>query len=205
MTITIVDYGLGNIGSIRNMLNKIGHPNNIAKCKDDVLRAEKLILPGVGSFDQAMKNLKERDLIGALNCQVAEKGVPILGICLGMQLMTKSSAEGVLPGLGWIDGDVKRFDSESDGGIKVPQMGWNDVTIKKKSGLTALLDDAPRFYFVHSFFVDCTRSEDVLLETTTGSRTYHSGFCHNNIMGVQFHPEKSHRFGMSLLKGFVKS
>jgi len=200
--ITIVDYGLGNIGSITNMLNKIGYSTNIANCKEQVLKAEKLILPGVGSFDQAMNNLSERDLIGALNCQVCERGVPILGICLGMQIMTNRSGEGKLPGLGWVDASVKRFSSSTDGEIKIPQMGWNTVNKNKDCKLTQKLDKSARFYFVHSYYVDCVNSDDVLLTTDTGKISYHSAFAVKNIFGVQFHPEKSHRFGISLLRAF---
>ena len=200
--ITIVDYGLGNLGSIRNMLKKIGHPSQITSDPGLIERAEKLLLPGVGSFDAGMQNLARGDLIPLLNHRVLDAAVPVLGICLGMQLMTHSSEEGALSGLGWIDAHTVRFDS-SGPELKVPHMGWNLVRRTRTDPLTDSLPSDPRFYFVHSYRVRCGRDADVTLVTNYGSE-FHSGFRRANIWGVQFHPEKSHRFGMQLLRNFAE-
>ncbi len=201
--ICIVDYGLGNLGSIRNMLKKIGAPSVISSSPADIRSAEKLILPGVGAFDAGMQNLRQSGLIPVLEERVFGKHVPMLGICLGMQLMAGGSAEGDQPGLGWIDAQAERFDfGQSERRLPVPHMGWTDVEIVRSDPLTDNLPSSPRFYFVHSYHVRCAQPADELLRAHYGI-DFTAGFSRGNLRGVQFHPEKSHKFGMALLKNFV--
>lgn len=200
--ITIVDYGMGNLGSIRNMLKKIGFESEITADPQSVLHARKLILPGVGAFDAGMESLDRSGLRQALNTRVLVDKTPVLGICLGMQLMTTASEEGQLPGLGWIDAKALRFEP-SPAAPKVPHMGWNLVKPARPSALVDGLPAESRFYFVHSYHVACTHPDDVLLSTVYGL-TFHSGFQRENVWGVQFHPEKSHKFGMQLLRNFAE-
>lgn len=200
--ITIVDYRMGNLGSISNMLKKIGVQALITSDPEAIATASKLILPGVGAFDAGMENLERTGLVPLLNERVLQAHVPTLGICLGMQLMTRSSEEGQRPGLGWIDARALRF-RPSDPSLKVPHMGWNRVKPTRDSALTDSLPDEPRFYFVHSYYVQCSNPDDVLLTTSYG-QDFHSAFRHGNVWGVQFHPEKSHKFGMSLLRNFAQ-
>jgi glutamine amidotransferase len=202
--ITIINYGMGNLGSIANMLKKIGEKALITSDKGVVASAEKLILPGVGAFDNAITNLRTLGLIEVLNKKVLEDKVPIFGICLGIQLFTKRSDEGTLPGLGWIDAETVSFAKHLDTAKnKIPHMGWNTVEIKKDHLLFNKQDQDLRFYFVHSFFLQCASLQDVLTTTTYGVE-FVSSVQKENIMGVQFHPEKSHRFGMTLLRRFAE-
>jgi imidazole glycerol-phosphate synthase subunit HisH len=203
--IVVVDYGLGNLGSIHNMLKKLGVESRVTDDTDEVLHASKLILPGVGAFDHGMTNLRERGLVELLHRKVLQDDTPILGICLGMQLMTRGSEEGQLPGLGWLPATTRRFrPSSPDLHLPVPHMGWNYVEPSATSALFAGLPDDPRFYFVHSFYVDADEDEYV-----SGRTTYDVSFVsaveRNNVLGVQFHPEKSHKFGMALLRNFADS
>jgi len=200
--ITIVDYNTGNLGSIHNMLKKLGFESRISADPQVIAAAEKLILPGVGAFDAGMEHLEAAGLVPVLNKRVRENRVPVLGICLGMQLMAKSSAEGRRPGLGWIDAEVLRFEPGGRA-LKVPHMGWNRVHPVRTSPLTEGLPEEPRFYFVHSYFVRCRRQEDVVLTTLYGD-SFHSAFATGNVYGVQFHAEKSHKFGMALLANFAR-
>lgn len=201
--IVVVDYGMGNVGSVANMLRKVG-TEAVASADLDVIRnAPKLILPGVGAFDAAMNRLHERGLVAILNRRVLEDRVPILGICLGMQLMTDSSEEGRTTGLGWISGGTRRFNFDGlDPRPRVPHMGWNVVEQARPTPLFEEMYDQPRFYFVHSYHVYCSNQEDVMLTTEYGYR-FVSGVSRGNIYGVQFHPEKSHKFGMQLIRRFA--
>jgi len=201
--IVTINYGMGNLGSILNMLKKIGAPAIISSDAKEIQKADKLILPGVGSFDNGMKNLDALGFIPVLQEKVLHQKTPILGICLGMQLMTKNSEEGKLPGLGWIDAETIRFKHDPSSSLKVPHMGWNSVSIAKDSPLFKEMYPDPRFYFVHSFHAVCYKTTDVLATSHFGY-DFVSAFQRDNIMGVQFHPEKSHKYGMRLLKNFAE-
>lgn len=185
------------------MLKKIGAEAEITSDLRDISMARKLILPGVGSFDTGMESLEKNSLIPVLHERVILNKVPILGICLGMQLMTRRSEEGGRPGLAWIDAETIRFQPATPG-VKVPHMGWNRVAVEKDSPLVQSMPDHSRFYFVHSYYVRCNNSHDVLLTTAYGGISFHSGFHHENIWGAQFHPEKSHKYGMHLLRNFAE-
>lgn len=199
--IVIIDYGMGNLGSIQNILKKIGVNSIITSDVDEINNANKIILPGVGAFDRAMQNLKDLKLIDILNEKALNEKIPVLGICLGMQLLAKDSTEGVLPGLGWIDANVKKFDI--DKALKVPHMGWNYTIQQKESSLFFDMYTTPRFYHVHSYYFACNDDEDILTITNYGGE-FTSSVNKGNIYGVQFHPEKSHKFGMKLLENFAK-
>lgn len=203
--VVIVDCGLGNAGSIQNMLKRIGAAA-IRSAEPEVIRqASRIILPGVGAFDSGMARLHNTGLSKVLSDVAIKSRVPTLGICLGMQLMTRCSEEGQAPGLGWIDADVRRFKFDGGGGptLKVPHMGWNAVTARHPTSLISTGDDT-RFYFVHSYHVCCDRKEDVLASTTYGF-SFTSMFKVGNIVGAQFHPEKSHQFGMALFENWLRS
>jgi imidazole glycerol-phosphate synthase subunit HisH len=202
--ITIVDYGMGNVASIANLLRKIGAEVVISADCETIGKASLLILPGVGSFDEGMRNITRLGLKEVLDSRVLGDEIPTLGICLGMQLMGRRSAEGVLPGLGWIDFDVERFNPR-DGSerLKIPHMGWNTIKPVKQSVLLEGLGESSRFYFVHSYHAVCGNSADVLATAHYGDE-FTAAFERGNIAGVQFHPEKSHRFGKQLLGNFVR-
>lgn len=199
--IVIVDYQMGNPGSIRNMLKKFGVPSLISSGLADIESAAKLILPGVGSFDRAIQNLHDRGMFEVLNRKVLAGQTPILGICLGMQLMTRRSEEGVLNGFGWIDAETVRFRDLAPG-MKVPHMGWDRIVPARCHPILEGLGENPRFYFVHSYYVRCA-SRDECLATTAYGAEFDSAIVRNHVIGVQFHPEKSHKFGMRLLKNFA--
>ena len=200
--IVIVDCGMGNLSSIQNMFKKAGAEAVISSEIKDIERADHLVLPGVGSFDAGISQLRQRGLVEILSKKVLEKKTPILGICLGMQLMTQRSEEGKDPGLGWIDGETVRFRIDGQDGLKVPHMGWNTVRGIPKAPLLAGYQKEPRFYFVHSYHVVCRSKRDILAETYHGY-DFVSAFAKENIYGVQFHPEKSHKFGLQLFKNFL--
>lgn len=202
--IVIVDCGLGNVGSILNMLRKIGAEAMISSRSEDVSGADRLVLPGVGAFDHGMKKLDESGLRPLLERRVLQDKTPILGICLGMQMMTARSEEGTRPGLGWMDAETVRFHFDgADAHLKVPHVGWNHILKVHDHALWHGLDLQSRFYFVHSYHVACRRPQDVLTTTRYGG-DFVSSMSRDNIMGVQFHPEKSHRFGMKILENFSK-
>jgi glutamine amidotransferase len=202
--ITIVDYDAGNVRSVANMLGALGIPCRISGNPADIDAADKLILPGVGHFDYGMAKLAERGLVDALNRRVIEDGIPILGICLGAQLMTRGSDEGMRPGLGWIDGETVAFDrARMDRNLKLPHMGWSESWAAATNPLLNPDDQEARYYYVHSYHLAC-KSQDQVIITTEYGYEFTSGVMKGNILGVQFHPEKSHRFGMELLRRFEK-
>lgn len=199
--VTIVDYKVGNLGSIENMLIKIGASSLITSDIEKIQAADKLILPGIGAFDSGVESLKSNGLWDVLNEKVLKDQVPVLGICLGAQLLCETSEEGEQKGFGWIKADVKKFNL-IDKRFKVPHMGWNFTLLKKESRLFTDMYDKPKFYFVHSFYMDV--KDDSALTETIYSTKFDSAVERNNILGVQFHPEKSHKFGMKLLENFIK-
>jgi glutamine amidotransferase len=178
--IVVIDYGMGNLGSIANMIKKVGYKCIITSDLEEIKKATKLILPGVGSFDNGMKNLEKLGMIEVLNQKVLIEKTPILGICLGMQLMTKSSEEGNLLGLGWIDAQTKKFVSDT---LKIPHMGWNIIKHQKDSKLFDELESEKRFYFVHSYCVSCNQEVDILTYTNY-IQDFVSSFQKENIIGV---------------------
>ena len=201
--IGIVDYGLGNLRSIQNMLHRIGLKSVISYDSMTLRAAERLILPGVGHFRYGMDCLRERGLIDVLNERALEARVPVLGICLGAQLLGRHSEEGDAAGLGWIAMNTVAFDrSRLAGSDKLPHMGWAD-TVGAVHPLFKGMGEAPRFYYVHSFHFSCDEPQDVLCEATHGYR-FQAGVMKGNIIGVQFHPEKSHIFGKQLLKNWAE-
>lgn len=202
--ITIVDYDAGNAGSVVNICRKAGGETQVSSDPEAIAEARKLILPGVGHFGRAMKRLTSRGIAAALEEAVLRRKTPILGICLGMQLLTAHSEEGDSRGLGFVPGRTTRFRLDPGSDLKVPHMGWNSVEIARADLLTGRLPEAPRFYFVHSYFVSCEREEDVLMRTTHGVK-FVSALQRDNIRGTQFHPEKSHKFGLALIRNFVES
>lgn len=201
--ISIVAYGAGNISSIANMLRHVGVDSRVVETPEEIASAEKLVLPGVGHFDYGMSRLRERGLAVALDDAVLRRRVPCLGVCLGMQLMCRGSDEGAAPGLGWIKADVRRFDIPADSDLKVPHMGWNSVVLRRDDGIVPRDDHRQRFYFVHSYRVVCEDQDDVVATCTHGNE-FVAAFSRDNIHGVQFHPEKSHRYGMALMRRFAE-
>lgn len=202
--IIIIDYNMGNLGSIRNMLKHLGYEAVISASPQELDRADKFILSGVGSFDEGIRNLAKNNLTEHLTGRVLIDRIPILGICLGMQLFTQSSEEGILPGLGWLAARTVRFNfQENAGKLKIPHMGWNTITPQKQNLLLKDLAADFRFYFVHSYYLACEKREDILCSTVHGYE-FTSAVARDNIYGVQFHPEKSHRYGMQILKNFVE-
>jgi len=201
--IIIVDYGMGNLGSVLNMFKKVGASAKISSDLDEISKAKKILLPGVGAFDTAMKRIKDTGMTEILNQKALVDKIPILGICLGMQLLTNKSEEGKLPGLGWIEGETFNFKDRIDCSLKVPHMGWNIVDINKENAITNNFKGEVRFYFVHSYFVKVKNPNNSMMTTSYGI-TFDSAIVRDNIFGAQFHPEKSHKFGMNLFKNFAK-
>lgn len=200
--ITIVNYGMGNLGSLLNMFKRIGVAARVESNISILRDSEKLVLPGVGAFDAAMQRINDSPgLREVLDRKALVDGVPVLGVCLGMQLLTSTSEEGVLPGLGWILGATRRFPKLE--GLKVPHMGWNIARPNAPSRLTAAVGLEPRYYFVHSYYVQVKDPAHSIMRSHYGI-DFDSGIGRDNIYGVQFHPEKSHRFGMQILKNFAE-
>lgn len=200
--VVIIDYDVGNVGSVLNILNRIGVDAIVSRREEDIASAARLILPGIGAFDNGARRLRATGLVGLLRQRVVDQGVPLLGICLGMQLLMERSEEGEEPGLGWIQGDVVRFRFPDDLPLRVPFIGWS--TIDQARG-TRILDGIPddlEFYFVHSYHVRCAPS--VVAAHTQYGRPFVSAIEQDNIVGVQFHPEKSQRAGMAVLRNFVQ-
>ncbi len=200
----IIDYQVGNIGSVLNMLRKIGVTARLSGDRAEIMDADRLILPGVGSFDNGMKNLRRSGLIDVLEEKILGQGTPVLGICLGMQLLMDRSEEGSEAGLGWIGGDVRRFDKTRMGAsMKIPHMGWNLVRPRNYDGLFKTLEDEARFYFVHSYHACCADPRHAYGISEYGYE-FTSAIHKANIYGVQFHPEKSHKFGAAVLNNFAR-
>jgi len=201
--ITIIDYGTSNLGSMKNMLKKLGVASRYATTADEVMAAEKIILPGVGAFDAGMRTLKASGMVEALNFKVIEEQIPILGVCLGMQMMGLASEEGSEAGLGWIDARAIQFRSQDYPGMRVPHMGWNEARGVKSSPVLSEPPERLRFYFANSYHVVCADPADALLETEYAGFHFTSALERSHIRGAQFHPEKSHRYGMWFLNNFA--
>jgi len=202
--ITIINYGCGNIKAIQNVYHKLSIQTKVANRYEDLLDAKKLILPGVGAFDFAMQKFIDSGMKEKTNELVIEKKVPVLGICVGVQLMTFSSEEGVLPGLGWINATVKKFENRKVSyPINLPHMGWNDVKPVKESSLFKGLEKDARFYFLHSYYLSSNTVNEIIAESDYAG-AFTCAVNHENVYGVQFHPEKSHRYGVTLLNNFAR-
>jgi glutamine amidotransferase len=204
MSLLVIDYEMGNIGSIVNMMKRIGHPVTVSRAPEEIARAERLILPGVGSFDAGMEKMRAFGLVEVLTRKVVDQRTPVLGICLGMQLMGERSEEGSARGLGWFPAESVRLSSEIE---RVPHMSWSAIEPVARPDRPAhwLFQGLPapmRFYFVHSYHVVCRREADVIATCRHG-RAFSAAIARDHILGVQFHPEKSHRFGMQLLQNFA--
>ena len=198
----IINYGLGNVGSIQNMLKVIGEKSIISANVEELNKCDRYILPGVGAFDAGMTKLIERDLVDYIKCKAVEEHKPLLGICLGMQLLGRKSEEGSQKGLELIPFENIRFRLENSD-LKVPHMGWDIVEFKQESPLLKNLEGTQRYYFVHSYHALCDNPQNILMTCDYGYE-FAAAVVKDNIMGVQFHPEKSHDFGMALLNNFVK-
>ena len=202
--IKIIDYGLGNIGAFANVYERLNIPVSVAKTAEDLKDATKIILPGVGAFDYAMSTLNNSAVRETLDKLVLDNKVPVLGICVGMQILAKSSDEGVLSGLGWIDGMVKKFDvSMLNSKTQLPHMGWNTIHPNNANPLLVNFNNDSRFYFLHSYYFQCNNESDSIATTEYGLQ-FTSAVNNMNIYGVQFHPEKSHQWGIQLLKNFAE-
>ncbi|MFY4783135.1 imidazole glycerol phosphate synthase subunit HisH [Aliarcobacter butzleri] len=199
--IGIIDYGVGNIKAFANIYKNFDMSFRIVKNISEFENITKLILPGVGSFDHAMTSLENSGMKEKLDELVLERKIPVIGICVGMQMLAKSSEEGTLNGLGWIDGIVKKFDKSKIKNAPLPHMGWNNLKIEKKNKIFENLEENPRYYFLHSYYFECENKEDVIATATYGEK-FDCMINHENIYGIQCHPEKSHHNGMQLLKNF---
>lgn len=202
--ITIIDYGVGNINAFVNVYKRVNVAVKIAKTKGDLIDAEKLILPGVGHFDHAMTQLNNSGMRDALDELVLSHKTPVIGICVGMQMMANNSDEGKMEGLKWIDATVKKFDETKINQVtRLPHMGWNDVKPIKNIDLFKGLEDNAIFYFLHTYYFQCNNKEDIMAVTEYGGE-FASAAHHENKYGIQFHPEKSHHYGEILLHNFAK-
>jgi glutamine amidotransferase len=203
--VTIIDYGSGNIQAISTIYRNLNIEHQVVnKAQNISIETSRIILPGVGSFDQTMSCLNNSGFRSKLEELVISNGIPILGICVGMQILAKTSEEGKLGGLGWIDGHVKKFQFAEKGILRVPHLGWNTIELKKKSSIFNGFDAKRGFYFIHSFYFECDNEDDILCKTNYGN-DFASGVQKLNIYGTQFHPEKSHINGVNLLKNFAQN
>jgi glutamine amidotransferase len=200
--IAIVDHGMGNLGSVQNMLKRIGADSVRTTDRAEIARADRIVLAGIGGFDGAMERLEELGLVDVLNERVLDAKVPILGVCLGMQLMARTSEEGAFRGLGWLDADVRRFDFADGPRLPVPHMGWEEISLVGDSPLFDRSAPQPRFYFSHAYHVVCHDPSDVTATATYGY-AFAAAVRRGNILGTQFHPEKSHVFGMDVYRRFL--
>jgi len=202
--IIVVDFGMGNLRSISRKMAKLDIPNEISADPQKILGADKIILPGVGAFGAGMNNLRTLCLIDVLNQKVLVEKIPILGVCLGLQLFCRRSEEGNVAGLGWIDAEAVRFKFPAGSDLRVPHVGWNTLTMRQNSCLLINFEPERRFYFTHSFYIKCYNHEDVVASTHYGGE-FASVIRHDNIFGVQFHPEKSHKKGTEVYRNFVEA
>lgn len=201
--ITIIDYGLGNLAAFANVYKRMNIPVKAARTAADLESAERIILPGVGAFDRAMALLDASGMRVTLEHHVVERKTPLIGVCVGMQMLTDASDEGVRAGLGWIPGRVRHFSAaEEFGDLPLPHMGWNDVRPAPGQPLFADLDEDARFYFLHSYYVECDDPAHVVATASYGG-DFGCAIRKGNVLGVQFHPEKSHHFGAAVLKSFA--
>jgi glutamine amidotransferase len=200
--VTLVNYGLGNIQAFAHIYQRLNLAVEVATTAEQVIDAQRLIMPGVGAFDWAMARLNASGMRDALDDAVLNRKTPVLGVCVGMQMMAERSDEGVEPGLGWIRGDVKAFNSMSETKLPLPHMGWNDVDPVSKDCLFAKIE-APKYYFLHSYCVVPANAADTLATAIYGDR-FVAAVRHENIFGTQFHPEKSHNWGVDLLRNFAR-
>ncbi len=202
----IIDYGVGNISAFRNIYKQLNiHVKTVSK-ESELIDVEKIILPGVGHFDYAMTRFQDSGMVDKINQMVVQQNTPVVGICVGMQMMAKRSDEGVLPGLGWIDAEVKKFDSGITVGhtkLPLPHMGWNDIRSERTTPILTGLENDAQFYFLHSYYFVCNDDKDKIATTNYGV-DFTCAANHKNIYGVQFHPEKSHKYGIQLLKNFAE-
>ena len=201
--LVIVDYGVGNLASIKNMLKKAGFDSVLASDVSSIETASKIILPGIGAFDHCMIQFNESGMREAIARRVLNDKLPVLGICVGLQMLMENSEEGSESGLGWIAGKTVKFKKEKIGALKIPHMGWTNVRIEKESALTSNLETDPRFYFVHSYHVVPDNKSDELLSANYGY-DFTAAVSRDNIYGAQFHPEKSHKYGMKILENFAR-
>jgi glutamine amidotransferase len=201
--IAIIDYGLGNLSSVLNMHKRLGIEAIVTSNQNEIKAASKLILPGVGHFKKGMDNLHQSGLKPLLDELVLQKKKPLLGICLGAQLLTRYSEEGNVDGLGWVDADTVKFKQDGLNGLKIPHMGWSDIVVKRDSQILSNLPAEPRFYHVHSYHFLFTEPSEIIATATYGYE-FACAFQKDNIYGVQFHPEKSHKYGMKLIENFSK-
>ena len=201
--ITIINYGLGNLGSVQNMLKRIGAPCKITSDLKEIEDAQKILLPGVGAFDSAIQKIDELNLRSVLVHKAKVDKIPFLGICLGMQLLTRGSEEGVLNGLDLVPAKTIKFNFDNTQNLKIPHMGWNYVKVNTQSKLTEGFTPEHRFYFVHSYKVVCDDNTNSILKTNYGG-DFDAAIQNENVFGTQFHPEKSHKYGMHLLTNFAK-
>jgi glutamine amidotransferase len=202
--ITIIDYGSGNIRAIANIYEKLNVDYIIAKSPEQVVGAKKIFLPGVGAFDETISKLDSTGFREMLDIEVLQNKVPIIGICVGMQILAESSEEGSLNGLGYIKGQVKKIDASLlNQKPKLPHLGWNSIEINQPNDLLKNIDPEFGFYFLHTYYFECADKNDVLTTTTYG-KAFASAVNHANVYGIQFHPEKSHQNGITLLHNFAK-
>lgn len=202
--IVIIDYGMGNLGSIANALKQTGVDAIVSADPKQIEQADRLILAGVGAFDAGMQRLNELGFVPLMERKVFEQKTPFLGICLGMQLLSRHSEEGKLPGLGWLQAETVKFNFDGQSPrLRVPHMGWNEIQVQTEHPLLADLGEEPRFYFVHSYYVNCLNRDDVLASTEYGL-SFDSIIGRGNLLGTQFHPEKSHRYGKKILENFAR-
>lgn len=197
--ICIIDYGMGNLRSVEKAFLRLKTEVKISSKPEDIQNASTLILPGVGHFAKGMENLFRLGLVDILNKEALENKKPILGICLGMQLMTRHSEEGNCNGLGWIEGKTLLFPKSK---LKIPHIGWNNIQVAQQHPVLSTAKPSDYFYFAHSYYVHCAQKENILCTTEYGV-SFHSGIVNENIIGLQFHPEKSHQAGLSIIQKFI--